>query len=247
MSELEKNGSLSSDIRIDELAESTHGFTGAEIESVVKNAVSLSIKSVIDINNINFSLNVLDKILINMSHFNKVIHGFSPMFGLGKNTVEELRLKIKVDHSHITSLIHKNLTEAHSSKIIGINGKQKSGKTSTACSVALKLIDEKKIKFVRYLNSSTFIDKPGFKKEEFLIKELRDQSGGLIILDNIEHIIDFVPPGIFNGSVFHLLKTIFSETKNHIIISTSNKDILSYLGFFESVNIWIEMREILQC
>lgn len=241
MKELSKNNYLDKDIDIVQLSKLTENFTGAEIESVVKNAVSKSIRSKINMDKITESAQDVKNILINQQTFIDVILKTESMYGNTQNNILNLSSKIHIKNDNINKKIHNIIdfiNASDRSQIIVISGSPKSGKTSIACSVGAELL--KNIKYIRYLNSATFLNKSEYEKIKILNSTMIDKTGGLIIMDNIESILEFVPPNRFSNIIFQFLKSVFYDTKNHIIINVVHQDDLQILGFLESVDLFIK-------
>lgn len=239
MKEPIKNNSIDPDVDIDELAALTENFTGAEIESVVKSAISSCMRSQIDMNKISESATKIKNIVVSREYFIHAIKSCEPLFGLTENLGDQLKSRIYITNPETEKSLYDMINTAERSLIIGISGKPRSGKTSLACSVTSKFLSQKKFKYIRYLNAGSFLNKRDNQKINILMRTLTEGQNGLIILDNIESILEYVPPNRFDNNIFHLLKTIFYETKNHIIITSVKTPDLEYLGFFESVDHWI--------
>ena len=57
---MKDNGVLGNDVVLQLLAQNTKNFSGAEIEAVVKNAISFAFTWEVDVNNLNKELNLED-------------------------------------------------------------------------------------------------------------------------------------------------------------------------------------------
>lgn len=215
-------------IDISEIAKKTINFTGAELEGVIKNALSYNITNQLDINNID-SASISP--LITQNDLLKSITEIIPQFGNNSNEINIYTSKkfelYSTTYKTTYDKIMDNVNNLNYGNLISIliYGDNYIGKTTLACHIA-KNSNYKCIKFVNYEkiinNSKTLYDifTEGYKSDSLLL-----------ILDSIELLIEYSNIGIRCNNknlqyIFAILNKIIDNNKKISIILTSSNPAL---------------------
>lgn len=227
------HGMIDKDVDMDKLVKITENFSGAEIESVVKNAVSLALYELLssDKKDINES-----DIIITKKYFEKAIQEISPSFGSMTSNINDMipeniilyEGSQKIYEDIITSY---NDMKTHMISII-IYGDNKSGKTTLICKVAKDL----GIKFTKIISAMDIIEMDEITRSQYIIKIIKDSylvDNSMVILDDIDNIINFVSIGnviSFSNKLYQTISTILKSTQesNKLIIICTTGNMLLY-------------------
>jgi vesicle-fusing ATPase len=225
-------------VNLHEIANITQNFTGAELESVVKNAVSYCISKDIDPNNLSLIKDINPKITQN--EIIRSVKEIKPQFG---TISTEIDIITKYDFDIYSSNYNKtylnildkikNLKKGNLITFM-IQGDSYIGKTTLACHIAKK----SELSCIKFVNSEKLLNcihkeqqlydifEQGYKTESFVL-----------ILDSVEKIIEYSKLGhIYNNkllqTIYALLAKIIDTTKKIIIILTSsNTELMEQLDF----------------
>ncbi len=236
-SKMSKNG-YASDLNLDEIAKLSVNFTGAEIESIVKNAVSYSISREIDPSNLANAKNI--KPIITQEDLIRGYQEIKPLFGslsneIGIITSREFKLYSN-EYANIYNTISdiiKNKTNGKVTSIL-IQGDYYVGKTTLACNI----MKESNLGCIKFINSEKIINSY-FKNQaiyEIFDTGYKSESFGLI-LDSVEKIIEYSKLGHrYNNEILQTIYTILDKIieKNksvYIILTSSNPELMELLDF----------------
>lgn len=226
------------DVNLNEIAQITKNFTGAELESVVKNAVSYSIAKEIDPSNLN--LNSLKDInpIITQTELIKSANEIKPQFGSISKEIEIITSQqfelysneYKQRYEDILTKIN-NLSKGNLLSIL-IQGDSYVGKTMMACQIA-KNCDFNCIKFI---SSETLMN---FTFKETQIYDMFEQGyrskSFVLVLDSLEKLFEYSKLGnIYNNKILQSIYTILSKVIEHskkvvIILTSSNRVLMNNL------------------
>lgn len=223
---IKESGYLSDDVDLNILANETKNFTGAEIEGLVKNAVSYSFQRNID-------QNKNDNIIVKFDDFMNSLKECKPMFGSNDDEdIRQLFSKGIIEYSNILNdikeVINSRNTNLLTLLLSGING---SGKTA----LSAKLLCDLGYPFSRFVSPDIFIGLSETSKCQKLIKifeEAYKSEKSLIIFDDIERIIEFSKIGyrysnMILQTMMILLKKNPPKGRKLVIISTTS--VIKYL------------------
>lgn len=222
------NGMLADDVNLNICAELTENFSGAEIASVVKNAASFNLHSLlqdvntndIDEENIIITMeNMLTAINVVESSLNNTYRGLidylpdefkilNESYGLALNAIMNF-----INYDNMTNRIRSLM----------LYGGNKSGKSTLMTNIACL----KKIKCTKYIRAIDVIklyeqDRGNRLIDEFIEMQLGAQS--LLIIDDIDIIMNYSKYGSsidYSRVIFQALKTILKtipKNKNNKII-----------------------------
>ncbi len=230
-------GYLNDNVDLTELAKLTKNFTGAEIESVIKNAVSYSISKELDPNNLSNAKNINP--VISQTEFIKSINEIKPQFGSVSKDIEILTSMPFELYSNVYEKIYEeSLNYINSLKTgnllsILIQGDLYIGKTTLACQIAKK----SGFNSIKFVNSQVLLNSTNKENaiNEIINNGMRSDTF-LLILDSVEKLIEYSPLGVYyNNKVLQIIYTILSKiidpSKKMVIILTSSKpELMNSLG-----------------
>jgi len=235
------------DFEISELVKRTKNYTGAEIESLVRSAVSFGMADNIDPKT-NKVINQDFK--IKKEYFNKALDEIKPMFGIEQDLMNDLmnvhfenneELKTNLFKFGYSDLENKN------KNIIGIYGIKRIGKTT----LALEFIKEylNKYEYIKMIEFKNLIGYSEILKISMLCKWFEDAqkfNSSIILIDNIERIIGYIPSGPrFETNILSCILGLLDErvkNKLTVIITTSlTENELIELGINDLFNYKLEL------
>lgn len=230
---MNQTGYLSKCVNLEEIAEITTNFTGAELESVVKNAVSYSIAKELDPSNLSSAKDINP--IITQIELVKSANEIKPQFGSVSKEIKIITLNefelysneyIKVYDDALMKI--KNLLKGNLLSIL-IQGDTYVGKTTIACQIAKNC----EFNCVKYISSETLINYALKEKQIYDIFEQGCKSESFVlILDSIEKIVEYSKLGnVYNNKILQTIYTILCKivepTKKIVVILTSsNKQLM---------------------
>lgn len=227
---LRDNNILDNTVNFDELAYKTENMTGAELESLIKNTVTLCIKDFVNMNDIENSLKKDINIKIGQDKFLIELSKIKPMYGLNQDIISKI---IQNDYDNrnddiiqeINNYIIEYKTYGKTLNNILIHGEPSSGKTYTAC----YLVSLAKFKFTRYICANDLLNFSEIEKINYLIKIFRDAMNtdeSCIIIDDIDILVEYTPPHHFSNKMIQTFKTLLGTTvfnKKMMVIYLTNQ------------------------
>lgn len=233
---MNQSGYLSNDVNLCQIAEMTKNFTGAELEAVVKNAVSYSIAKELDPSNLNSAKNVNP--IVSQLELVKSATEIKPQFG---SVSKEIDLLIphtfelySNEYTNIYNDIMGKISKLLKGNLLSIlmQGDLYVGKTTMACIIAKKC----GYNCIKYVNSETLMNYTFKENRIYDIFEQGYKSESLIfILDSIEKIIEYSKLGnIYNNKILQIIYTLLSKIietnkKVVIILTSSNRQLMNSL------------------
>lgn len=227
------------------LAEMTDNYSGAEIESVVKNAASRALQEQLS----SIKQDILDEdIVVNMSHFLKAVDEIQPSFGnINKKIVSLLPAKY-VDLSDTHKLCYnsinafmKNNKKLKTVLIIGENG---TGKTTLATKIAF----DNRIKYTKIIRAIDMVTFDETMKSYYIVDNVTNayiSEDSLVVLDDIEIAINYAKLGYnvtFSNKLYQTLITLLKSEPsmpNHkltLIVTCTDTEFSTMISkFFDMV------------
>lgn len=225
---MNQTGYLDKQVNLEEIAEITKNFTGAELESVIKNAVSYSIAKELDPSNLSSAKDINP--IVTQIELVKSANEIKPQFGSVSKEIEIITSGVfelysneytQVYNSILTKI--KNLSKGNLLSIL-IQGDTYVGKTTIACQIAKNC----GFNCVKYISSETLMNY-AFKETQIydIFEQGYKSETFVLILDSIEKLIEYSKLGnIYNNKILQTIYTILCKivepTKKLVIILTSS-------------------------
>lgn len=222
-------------VNLYEIAKLTKNYTGAELESVVKNAVSYSLAREINPNEL---INKNIKPIITQDDFLKAIEEIKPMFGSKSNELSIITHNELIMNDLIQEIYNKTL-ETISQVKLGYKyvsllvGPHKSGKTKLLAHIA----EASECQCIKFINSDSLMHESdkGLRIYEIIDQALKTNNS-IIILDSLENLIEYSPLGsIYNNKILQVIYTLLNKNIPHdkkivFLISSSNPELMKLLS-----------------
>lgn len=249
-SKMKENSFLAADLNLEELAARTKNFSGAEIEGVVKSAVSFALNRQINHDDLTKPLDE-ENIKVTMDDFLCALQEVKAAFGAATDNLERCRLNGMVDcgerHKHIyerVMLLVEQVKWSKGSPLMTclLEGPSGSGKTSMAATVGI----DSNFPFVKVVSAESMIGLSESSKCAVIVKVFEDAYKSplsIIILDDIERLLEFVVIGprfsnLISQTLLVLLKKIPPKGRNLLVIgTTSEANVLESLGIRKAFGI----------
>ncbi|CAL9039654.1 vesicle-fusing ATPase-like [Musa acuminata AAA Group] len=241
---MKENSFLAPDVSLQELAARTKNFSGAELEGVVKSAVSFALNRQISMDDLTKPLDE-ESIKVTMDDFLHALQEIIPAFGASTDDLERCRLNKIVDcgkrHMLIREramLLVEQVKVSQGSPLVTclLEGPSGSGKTAMAATIGI----ESDFPFVKIISAETMIGLSEGSKCAQIVKVFEDaykSQLSIIILDDIERLLEYVAIGprfsnLISQTLLVLLKRLPPKGKSMLVIGTTSE-----VGFLESLGI----------
>lgn len=240
---MNKNNRLDQYVDLNEIAKLSKNFTGAELEGLIKNAVSYAIAREIVFENGQLTQDLNDiQPIITQTDLIKAVNEAKPMFGRSiNNDIDEYCKKefifwgnTKNIYDDITNRIH-TLHKGHSGKYLICNPTT-NGKTRLACQI---IKDNPNIQFIKLITPAKILKEsnPYTFLDELFQSSCMKVENSAIIFDNFERLIglsSFDRVINFNNNILQAIlvlleRTISINKKLTIIITGRDINILTKL------------------
>jgi len=240
---LSENGFLDEKVSLSELAKRTKNYSGAEIEAVVRSAVSFAMQKLIDTQNLSkIDTKQLKGIKITQEYFDLALEEVKPDFGVKEDEIQVSFARGIYDFSPEVSRIIKFTkklvqTMAQSNAInrqaILLEGEMGSGKSALASYLAI----ETKFPFIRIISADKYVGHTDSGVCMSLAKIFDDaykSNLSCIIIDDIERLIGFTIGPRFSHPILQALlicirRIPIDPTRKILIIATSTPDVVKTL------------------
>lgn len=240
---MKENSFLAPDINLQELAARTKNFSGAELEGVVKSAVSYALNRQLSLDDLTKTVDE-ESIKVTMDDFLHALQEIIPAFGASTDNLERCRLNGVVDcgerHKHIyqrAMLLVEQVKVSKGSPLVTclLEGPTGSGKTAMAATVGI----DSDFAYVKIISAETMIGLSESSKCAQIVKVFEDaykSQLSIIVLDDIERLLEYVPIGprfsnLISQTLMVLLKRLPPKGKNMLVIGTTSEvDFLESLG-----------------
>ncbi|PKA65358.1 Vesicle-fusing ATPase [Apostasia shenzhenica] len=241
---MKENSFLSADVNLQELAARTKNYSGAELEGVVKSAVSFALNRQISMDDLTKPLDE-ENIKVTMDDFLSALQEIIPAFGASTDDLERCRLNGIVEcgerHRHLyqrAMLLAEQVKVSKGSPLLTclLEGPGGSGKTAMAASIGI----DSDFPYVKIVSAESMIGLSEGSKCAQIVKVFEDaykSQLSIIILDDIERLLEYVAIGprfsnLISQTLLVLLKRLPPKGKNMLVIGTTSE-----VGFLESLGI----------
>ncbi|KAH6764278.1 AAA-type ATPase family protein [Perilla frutescens var. frutescens] len=243
-SKMKESSFIAPDVNLEELAARTKNYSGAELEGVVKSAVSYALNRQLSMDDLTKPVDE-ENIKVTMDDFLKAVQEVVPAFGASTDDLERCRLNGIVEcgtrHDHIykrTMLLTEQVKVSKGSPLVTclLEGPSGSGKTAMAATVGI----ESDFPYVKIISAETMIGLSEPTKCAQIVKVFEDAYRSplsIIILDDIERLLEYVAIGprfsnLISQTLLVLLKRLPPKGKKVLVIGTTSE-----VNFLESVGI----------
>ncbi|KAJ6725007.1 hypothetical protein OIU85_022872 [Salix viminalis] len=241
---MKENSFISPDVNLQELAARTKNYSGAELEGVVKSAVSFALNRQLSLDDLTKPVDE-ESIKVTMDDFLHALHEIVPAFGASTDDLERCRLNGMVDcgdrHKHIyqrAMLLVEQVKVSKGSPMVTclLEGPSGSGKTALAATVGI----DSDFPYVKIISAETMIGLQESTKCARIVKVFEDAYKSplsIIILDDIERLLEYVAIGprfsnIISQTLLVLLKRLPPKGKRLLVLGTTSE-----VNFLDSVGI----------
>ncbi|KEQ61087.1 AAA-domain-containing protein [Aureobasidium melanogenum CBS 110374] len=240
---MRENNVMGDDVNIQELAQLTRNFSGAEISGLVKSASSFAFNRHIKVGTL---AAVDEKNIANMKvmqqDFLNALNEVQPLFGVSEEELDRC-VEGGIIHfgKHVDSILERgrlfvNQVRSGDTPLLSVllYGPRGSGKTALAAKMAL----DSEFPFIKLIKPVDIVGMNEIQKIQYIQKVFTDaykSPQNVLVLDNIELLIDWVPVGPrFSASVLAALKGMMQNKPPKgrpllIFATTSSRSVLQQL------------------
>nr|POE91511.1 vesicle-fusing atpase [Quercus suber] len=239
---MKESSFLAPDVNLQELAARTKNYSGAELEGVVKSAVSYALNRQLSLDDLTKPVDE-ESIKVTMDDFLNALHEIIPAFGASTDDLERCRLNGMVDcgdrNKHIyhrAMLLVEQVKVSKGSPLVTclLEGPSGSGKTTLAATVGI----DSDFPYVKIVSAESMIGLHESTKCAQIVKVFEDAYKSplsIIILDDIERLLEYVAIGprfsnIISQTLLVLLKRLPPKGKKLMVIGTTSE-----VGFLDSI------------
>ncbi|KAK8154747.1 vesicle-fusing ATPase [Phyllosticta citrichinensis] len=240
------NDVLAPDVNIEELAQLTKNFSGAEITGLVKAATSYAFSRHMKLGDKPTISEDVSEMKVRREDFLNALEEVQPLFGVAE---EELEKRIQGGIIHYSTIINTILEDGklYVNQVgkgntpvlsVALHGPPGSGKTALASQIALS----SEFSFIKLISPEDMIGYSEMQKVQQLDKTFRDaykSKLSVILIDNIELLVDWVPIGPrFSNTVLVALKVLLGkqppkDRRLLILATTTERSVLQQLDLFD--------------
>lgn len=220
-SHLREGNRIANDVDLNDLAARTKNFTGAEIEGLVKSAVSFAVNRHIDLpTEVGEApkLKSVERMIVTREDFEGALREVRPAFGGASEELERLAPPPFVEHSgiqHPLNVIRATIEELKNSahkrnQLLLIAGPPGSGKSALAAHAA-KLSGAPFVRVIDAMKLLANTNPVSVLTETF--RAAHQSESAIIILDALENIIEYNPLAMHvSSSLLHAVRTLMRST-----------------------------------
>lgn len=242
------NNVMDYDVDLNELALMTKNFSGAEIAGLVKSASSFAFSRHVKVGTMAGINDDVVNMKVNRADFHHAMDEVKPAFGVSE---EELSSRIQYGILHYSPIINEILREGElfvkqvdqSTPLFSVllHGPTASGKTALAAKIAI----ESGFPFIKLISPEDMVGYNEMAKVHHISKVFEDaykSRTSVVVVDNIERIIDWVPIGPrFSNTVLQTLMVFLrkqppKERRLLVLATTTQRAVLKNLDVYNSFN-----------
>lgn len=242
------NSVMDQDVDLEELALMTKNFSGAEIAGLVKSASSFAFSRHVKVGTMASIGDDVVNMKVNRSDFHHALDEVKPAFGVSE---EELSSRIQYGIIHYSPIINEILREGElfvkqvgqSTPLFSVllHGPTASGKTALAARIAI----DSGFPFIKLISPEDMVGYNEMAKVHHISKVFEDaykSRTSVVVVDNIERIIDWVPIGPrFSNTVLQTLMVFLRKQPSKdrrllVLATTTQRAVLKNLDVYNSFN-----------
>ena len=214
------NNVMDRDVDIQELADLTKNFSGAEIGGLVKSASSFAFNRHVKVGTVTGVSDDIEQMKVNRGDFMNALEEVKPAFGVSE---EELETAMSAGILHFSPYIENILKDGRlfvdlvknsattSLLSVLLHGPPGSGKTA----LAAKIAQDSGFPFIKLVSAENMVGFSEMAKIQYLNKVFTDaykSPQNIVVVDNIERIIEWVPIGPrFSNPVLQALMVLLTK------------------------------------
>jgi vesicle-fusing ATPase len=251
------NNFLEADVSLDDLAERTKNFSGAEIEGLVKSAASYAFDRQIDASNPTKPVDP-SKVRVTKADFDNSLSEVTPAFGVSTaefaNAAPNGIIEYGAAFAHVMKtckLFVQQVENSSRTPLVSVllEGTVGCGKTSLASNLAVT----SGFPYVKLISPEQMVGASETAKCSKIAKVFEDAYKSplsVIVVDDIERLLDYVPIGPrFSNAVLQTLLVLLKRQpppgKKLLILGTSSsKDVLEAMEFMEVFNAVVSLPNV---
>jgi len=241
---------LADDVDLEVVAARTKNYTGAEIEGLVKNALSFALERLQDKDDITKTGDP-DRVCLVMADFDRAIMEYVPAFGSRDSDLSDCFANGIIAYSaefdrlmySLRTFTRQVAVNDHTPLLsVLLEGPSGSGKSAVSAKCAL----ETDYPFKKRLTPDTMVSMSEVGKAAAIYKVFEDAYKSplsMIILDDLERLLDYVPLGQrFSNVVLQTLLVLVKRPppkgrRLFVVATTSNAVILEEMGLADAFNV----------
>ncbi|KAK1937561.1 putative N-ethylmaleimide-sensitive factor [Babesia divergens] len=241
---MKQSNRLADDVNLDEICTLTKNYSGAELEGLVKCAVSYAIQRHVDGSDITKPKD-MDKIIIRHADFMCALNEMKPAYGVDSTNLTGFTRHGIVPYGHkfhqvleTCTILAGQVQKSEKTPVLSVllHGAVGCGKSALAAHVA----GITNFPFVKVVSPENYIGLSELAKVNAIQKAFDDAHKtpqSLIILDDIERLIDYTPIGPrFSNNILQCLLILIKKAPKHgrriFVIGTTSED-----SFMEMANV----------
>jgi vesicle-fusing ATPase len=247
---MRENNVMDPDVDLAELALLTKNFSGAEIAGLVKSASSFAFTRHVKVGTMAGISEDVVNMKVNRADFHHALEEVQPAFGVSEEQLSS-RIQYGIIHYSLTineilkegELFVKQVSNAESSPLFSVllHGPTASGKTALAARIAI----DSGFPFIKLISPEDMVGYSEMARVQYISKIFDDaykSRTSVVVVDNIERIIDWVPIGPrFSNTILQTLMVFLRKqpTKGRrllILATTTERAVLKQLDIYNSFN-----------
>lgn len=253
--ELQKFKRMSDDVRLDELAELTKNFTGAEIAGAVRSAKAFALARETDIQDLGKSIDPR-KVIVTMDDFERAVSETTPAFG-----VQDDELKVYYrngmfhygeDFEAVYNTVQRLINQVRNSEKTPLMSCLVSGAAGSGKSAFIaKLAADSQFPLVKRIGADTLVGYGEQAKAGRIVDIFEDAYKSplsIILLDDLERLLEYVPIGHrFSNIVLQTLLVLINRpppktTRRLMILATTSAGgVLGEMGLHDVFNVHLKL------
>lgn len=242
------NSVMDHDVDLEELSLMTKNFSGAEIAGLVKSASSFAFSRHVKVGTMASISDDVVNMKVNRADFHHALDEVKPAFGVSE---EELSSRIQYGIIHYSPIINEIMREGElfvkqvgqSTPLFSVllHGPTASGKTALAARIAI----DSGFPFIKLISPEDMVGYNEMAKVHHISKIFEDaykSRTSVVVVDNIERIIDWVPIGPrFSNTVLQTLMVFLRKQPSKdrrllVLATTTQRAVLKNLDVYNSFN-----------
>ncbi|KAI8394261.1 P-loop containing nucleoside triphosphate hydrolase protein [Radiomyces spectabilis] len=245
---MRQNNILDSDVSLEELADLTKNYSGAEIAGVVKAASSYAFSRHIKVGTVAGVAPDVENMKVQMEDFLAALEEVPPAFGVSETELQQcVQNSIIPFAPHIEQILADGklyvdqVRQSTRTPLVSLllHGPAGSGKTALAATVAM----ESEFPFIKLISPETMVGMTESAKINEINKVFNDSYKSplsVIVIDNIERLLDWVPIGPrFSNAVLQTLLVLLQrkppkDRRLLILATTTQRHILDQMDMADA-------------